>query len=244
LMIDFWTRVKSLLGDSLTLKWLAEESAMPYGTLMNSISKDRLPAIDVGCKLAEVLGVSVEYLVTGKDPYEEEAPDEDEQDAVVKSSELIKHEIITPSGRTITYKNDEIVMVPILAQRVSAGCGEDWETAPLETGHNLPVLKKLIRIYPEKSLRVIEVRGDSMTGVNLFDGDMAIFVNNHVHGDGIYVIAIHNELYVKRLEFDPIDKTIRVISENERYKDKLVKADTDIVQICGKVVGWVHSHPY
>jgi len=196
-----------------------------------------LPSVEIGCRIAKVLGVSVEYLVTGVDPYEEEAPDED--DKIVSAPA-----VITPGGKTYSFKDEDVVMVPILSQKVSAGHGQDWHAEALETGETLPVLKRLVKMYSHSLLRVVEVRGDSMTGVHMFDGDMAIFVDKLVRRDGIYVVAIHGELYVKRLEFDPIENRIKVISENPKYEAKQVPADTEILQICGKVVGWVHSHPY
>lgn len=35
-----------------------------------------------------------------------------------------------------------------------------------------------------------------MTGVQLFDGDLVVFIHNLIGGDGIYVIAVDGELLV------------------------------------------------
>ncbi|MFA6892469.1 MAG: S24 family peptidase, partial [Sphaerochaetaceae bacterium] len=87
-----------------------------------------------------------------------------------------------------------------------------------------------------------EVRGDSMTGIQLFDGDFVFAVKGYIDGDGVYVIAIAGETYVKRVEQDPVDKKLRIISENTRYQPRVV--DVDQVVVLGKVIGWLHHHPY
>ncbi|MGD1818937.1 MAG: S24 family peptidase [Pleomorphochaeta sp.] len=89
------------------------------------------------------------------------------------------------------------------------------------------ILKKLVRRFPEEQL---------------FDGDLVVFVSNLIEGDGIYVISVDGELLVKRLEFDHFDKKLIIKSENPRYEVKVV--DPERAQILGKVVGWLHHHPY
>lgn len=81
-----------------------------------------------------------------------------------------------------------------------------------------------------------------MTGVQLFDADLVVFVSELVEGDGIYVISIDGELLVKRIEFDHFEKKLIIKSENPRYETRTV--DPERVRILGKVVGWLHHHPY
>ena len=83
-----------------------------------------------------------------------------------------------------------------------------------------------------------------MTGVNLFDGDLVVFVPGIIRGDGIYVLAVGDELIVKRVEFDLVTKKIRIMSENTRYPDRVESADGQTITVVGKVFGWVHAHPY
>jgi phage repressor protein C with HTH and peptisase S24 domain len=87
-------------------------------------------------------------------------------------------------------------------------------------------------------------RGDSLTGIHIFDGDMVVFVPEDIRGDGIYVLRVGDELIVKRVEFDPISRKLRIMSENPRYPDRVESADGQAVEVVGKVYGWVHSHPY
>lgn len=81
-----------------------------------------------------------------------------------------------------------------------------------------------------------------MTGIQLFDGDMAIFVRGEVEGDGIYVITVDDEVYVKRVAFNPFDRKVTIKSENDRYDP--ITVDADRIILVGKVIGWLHHHPY
>ncbi|AEC02052.1 LexA family transcriptional regulator [Parasphaerochaeta coccoides] len=149
---------------------------------------------------------------------------------------------ITPKGKTYAVTIAEgVVSVPILTQRVSAGPGQEFLPADI-TEERLPVLERFVRMYPKESLFAAEVRGDSMTGIQLFDADLVIFVREQVEGDGIYVLSVDGEVFVKRVEFDPFDKKLTIRSENERYAPREVEADR--VELLGKVVGWLHHHPY
>lgn len=108
----------------------------------------------------------------------------------------------------------------------------------------LPFLTRMLRGAKPTGAKAIEVRGDSMTGINLFDGDIVIFVPGDIRSDGIYVLRVGDELIVKRVEFDPISRKLRIMSENPRYPDRVESADGQSVEVVGKVYGWVHAHPY
>jgi SOS-response transcriptional repressor LexA len=110
------------------------------------------------------------------------------------------------------------------------------------TGERLPIVSRFIKPFPMNRIFAAEVRGDSMTGVQLFDGDMVFFVRGEINGDGIYVLAVDSDVYVKRVSFNPFTKQITIKSENERYEPMTVAQDR--VTLLGKVIGWLHHHPY
>ena len=64
-----------------------------------------------------------------------------------------------------------------------------------------------------------------MKGIQLFDGDIVVFIPCEIHEEGIWLIRIMDDLYVKRVEFDPINRKIRIMSENPRYPDRIESAD-------------------
>lgn len=142
--------------------------------------------------------------------------------------------------RSIEVAEGEI-LVPIFSQRLSAGNGQEWLPADF-TDERLPLLSRFIKPYKKEDVFAAQVRGDSMTGVQLFDGDIVFFVRGTPEGDGIYVISVDGEVFVKRLEVDPFEKKIIIRSENDRYQPKIV--DPDCLVVMGKVIGWLHHHPY
>ena len=59
---------RELLFNDIQIKEFAGKVNVPYSTLLSYVSKDkRLPKVDIAVKIAQELGVTVEYLVTGKD---------------------------------------------------------------------------------------------------------------------------------------------------------------------------------
>lgn len=79
---SFWQRVDQLRGDK-TLKEIAEKFGLNYATIKDMRTKDRYPKLDVLIGLADCLGVSLDYLVTGDEQalsspearYVEESPE-------------------------------------------------------------------------------------------------------------------------------------------------------------------------
>ena len=65
---EFWGRVKKLIkAHNLTQEQFAKHIHYPIGTLKGSIHFDRYPILPLAIDIATALGVSVEYLATGKD---------------------------------------------------------------------------------------------------------------------------------------------------------------------------------
>ena len=67
-MLAFWNNVKVELEYKLmSQKELAAKTDISYNTIQSWITKDRLPDAADAVKIAKVLDVSVEYLVTGNE---------------------------------------------------------------------------------------------------------------------------------------------------------------------------------
>lgn len=65
----FWQNVKTLLkANNLTQKKLADICNISFGTLQGWIAKSVIPDVFSSVKIARVLGVTVEFLVTGTEP--------------------------------------------------------------------------------------------------------------------------------------------------------------------------------
>lgn len=67
--MDFWLRVREKLDyQGLTQRELAERIGESYNTLQSWINRNRLPNAEQAVKVADTLGTSVEFLVTGRRP--------------------------------------------------------------------------------------------------------------------------------------------------------------------------------
>ncbi|MEL3905583.1 MAG: helix-turn-helix transcriptional regulator [Treponema sp.] len=68
-MLDFWVRVKELLKvKNITQDKIAAQINERADSFSRWIQKDRLPDALQTYKIAQALNVSIEYLVTGKEP--------------------------------------------------------------------------------------------------------------------------------------------------------------------------------
>jgi len=69
--IPFWAHAKGALKGR-TLNWLANETGIPINTIHGWITKGVIPPSDRGVIIASALNVTVEYLVTGRNPEPDE----------------------------------------------------------------------------------------------------------------------------------------------------------------------------
>lgn len=138
-------------------------------------------------------------------------------------------------------KNPEI-NIPIIASKVSAGSGEEWRDEDFIEGQMVPITKDLIKGHDIKKIFAAQVKGDSMIDAMIFDGDYVFAVKDEIRGDGIYILSVDGEVLVKRLEYDAFEHKVNVISANKAYSTRTV--DEDRITILGKVIGWLHHHPF
>jgi len=239
-MYMFWSRVQHL-RDSLS---------MGIGELWDIIGKsrrtgddwvryNRIPPGDTCVKIAEALGTTVEYLVTGI-----EIPLEDDDEAPPKIVSEGASAVYLANGKTVATGTEEPTMlVPIAPQKLSAGSGESFLEPTQYIGY-IRVIERMARGLDKSCLVAAQVKGDSMTGVQIFEGDIVIFARNVVSENGIYVVSMRGDVLVKRLEFNPLTNQISIISENKNYSTITTSSEDENLRILGKVVGWIHVHPY
>ena len=181
-------------------------------------------------QLADRYNINLHWLITGQGAmYTNQASE----------TNLVKKE--EDNNKYIDIALKDSVEVPMVELKVSAGPGEDWASGAF-TGEKLYIPKRVARRYPSNSVFAgALVDGDSMEPT-LHDGEPVVFVKNFIKGDGIYVLAVNGELFVKRLEFNRILNVLRIISDNPKYPPTELSSDMqDSVRILGKVVIWVHG---
>nr|WP_312837931.1 helix-turn-helix transcriptional regulator [Atlantibacter hermannii] len=89
---------------------------------------------------------------------------------------------------------------------------------------------------PESSVKLINVRGDSMQGT-IEPGDL-IFVDvsvSYFDGDGIYVFDFNGDMYVKRLQ--KVKSDLYVISDNPKYREWSISSEeAPMLHVAGRVM--------
>ena len=125
------------------------------------------------------------------------------------------------------YKNDEVVTVPLLG-KVAAGSPIEAIEKPNEF-FSLPA-----ELLPKnKEVFTLEVNGDSMINVGIFDGDIVIVKKEKTANNGEIVVAMTDENEVTLKRFYKEKDHIRLQPENDYLEPIILKN----VTILGKAIG-------
>lgn len=142
---------------------------------------------------------------------------------------------------------DALVLLPVFTQTAAAGRGQP-ETQLQEIDKYIPIVLEMLGGANPRNCGIVRVVGDSMTDMSLFNGDFVIFDRTQIEGDGVYVISIGSDVRVKHLEYRPIERKIVISSENaKRYPTPEIisyEQAENLLRIHGKVISWIHKHPY
>ena len=128
-----------------------------------------------------------------------------------------------PSGEGV-YRHvasNETLALPLYASRISAG----WPSPADDYVEDMLDLQKLLVQHPAATF-YLKVRGDSMSGASIIDGDILVVDRSidPVHGR-IVVASVNNELTVKRLYHRP--NRLALIPENPAYQPIEITDETD-----------------
>ncbi len=186
------------------------------------------------------MGINLHWLITGEGPM---YLSDDYPNSFTSNKGLISEPDTGYSHRpapqhkrlAIIFPDSESVSIPLVCQKLSAGIGQIWDEDSF-TDDVIAIPTKMLKRYGGYKLGGAEVRGDSMHPT-ISNGDIVVFAAQMISGNGVYALSIDNEVYVKRLEFDPIENTVNVISDNDKYSPRLLPRDTNRIQILGKVIG-------
>lgn len=175
-------------------------------------------------RFAEVLGVTAEYLQTGR---------------VANSDHLAAYSGDLASG-LVEVGGEDFVSVPRFDTALSAGDGAILDPNAEPLGFQLferQWLRLIVDTAPAQ-LAVLRVDGDSMVDT-LNDGDWVLIdrAQTRLGRQGIYALAIHDIAWVKRLSLNLRDGLVQVISDNPRYPVQELAEDE--LTLIGRVVSIV-----
>ena len=81
------------------------------------------------------------------------------------------------------------------------------------------------RLFPGQNLFALRVKGDSMTGAGIFDGDLAVLSAGKEWSDGVIAaVVLDEEATLKRVFHAP--HGIRLHAENPAYTDRLISENS------------------
>ena len=119
--------------------------------------------------------------------------------------------------------------IPLLG-RISAGL-------PIEAIENIDkYISGISDLFGSKDIFALKVKGNSMIGAGIFDGDIVIIKKQPKAENGEIIAAlIENEATVKR--FYKEKNNIKLVAENPEYEPIVA----DNIQIIGKVIGVIRK---
>ena len=203
----FAQRLKSLQGE------LSERAfAMKVGisaTSLNNYLNGQTPGVDKVVLIASACGVSVSWLITGRDE---------------------------PEARVEETVSDT-VSIPYLDVRAAAGAGATGNSEAAIGSVSFPrAFLRSLGVNPA-NLRVLTARGDSMLPT-ISDGDpLVVDVSaSRIGGAAIYVLVRDGEVIVKRAE-RRLNGSILVTSDNDRYPPEEINDASGIaLNVAGRVI--------
>jgi len=130
--------------------------------------------------------------------------------------------------------DSEIGYIPIIG-KVAAG-------EPIFAAENIEGMLAVDDTFiSTKKVFALKVKGDSMSGAGILDGDYVLARRQHNAEPGeIVVFIVGDEITVKR--FDTKNDKVYLIPENEAYETRIIKKNSTDLQIAGKVVGLMRKY--
>ncbi|MBR1639028.1 MAG: helix-turn-helix transcriptional regulator [Treponema sp.] len=196
-----------------------------YGSLSKYLTnKVNLSLNNLNYSNYKNLGVNIDWLLTG------------EGEMFQNSTEAARSEIAKVGAK-----------IPLLAQKVSCGPGQNWECADNIAGYIEPLSP--IPSLSGKKVFAFRASGVSMIGLGIQDGDILFFDGSADQQlkDGVYVFGFAGDAYCKLLRFEPLENKVMVYSVQkqdlrEAELVRTIEADSEDFHIFGRVLAWLHEN--
>lgn len=235
----------------LTQKALAQKAGMSQSSV-SELENGEYPTSSYTAQLADATGVRALWLAEGKGPMH---LDERTQDRTSSSEIGLQPPSNTQNANTgaesavmgapeqhLAPIHSDAVIVKVFDARASMGLGLAQPEHDTVVDH-IRLTKGWVRthlptISGPDSLAVISAYGDSMSPT-FADGDI-LLVDRGVHDikvDAVYVLALNNELYIKRIQRRITDGAVIIKSDNPLYDPVVVEnGERDGLRVLGRVV--------
>ena len=229
---------------------VADRSGVPLKTLQNYLGAKSEMKVSVLVRLADALGVSLDWLATGRPPvhpvsrlaaFADAIPGDLQIPIGGRGPDLVAHvgdKVLVAEVKSAAQLGDDFVMVPRYDVRAAAGGGAVIHSEQIvdHLAFKADWVRSTLRLNPAWLL-LIEAVGDSMEDT-ISDGDL-LLVNTHeprIKENAIYAVNVNGNLLVKRIQLK-LDGTLIVKSDNPRYDPEVVPPnEADQLRVIGQVV--------
>ena len=163
--------------------------------------------------------------------------------SVDQSQNLSPNLSTNPSNLKKSHEQPNIISIPYFEDTyASAGNGViNYDEAPVIMDFDEEFLRMFLRISGNISnMHIINSRGDSMEPT-ITSGEL-LFINPMQNEGGlvsgcIYIISYDGDIFIKRVEKNPVTKAITLFSDNEKYDPIIIeKQNLEQCYIIGRVV--------
>lgn len=226
---DFPERLRKIIADESVSSFASKINLSSAGVhkYLKGISEPTRPVL---IAMSEIAGVNLEWLATGNGPMmknEISLPVTPQETSLTNNKPFT---ITNLEGRQIDYKpSPNLINIPVLSMEAACGIGtfsnETYITAMFSATREW--LARNLNRNPDH-LFLIQAKGDSM--IDTIKPNDMIFVDPEdakSPSDGIWVFAIENQIFLKRLQFLPRQK-LKVISDNPAYETYFLDLDETI----------------
>lgn len=229
----FSERIKQLVGHESVRKF-AKRCGISETALRKYLSGESLPVLDKLIAMANASDVSVEWLATGEGSKE--------RGRLADGSSLVMEDcaIYSVTQCEACHESSRISLYDV---QPSAGNGTIFNDENIID--HIPFSRKWLKQQGlnEKNLVLVTATGDSMHPT-IKNGDMLMLDRTRTEAtSGVYIIRMGDELFVKRLQKNPVDNSITIKSDNPAYEPIIAQEDQlGRLNIVGKVV-WIGTRP-
>ena len=208
---------------------------------LRSYEKGKDVTVGLVKKIAKELNIDAYWLMTGEKREESQITvgnylkDNKTVGTLVKDSTLNAYK---KDLSNVDYQETLEHTYMITKISLEAGAGNGIENFEIEELGKVSLDKELFRysVNPD-SLRVIQVKGDSMEPTIADNSHVVIDQKETEKVDAIYAICLGGQVLIKRLQFN-LDGTISIRSDNPKYKEQVFNPNENQVylRIIGKKV--------
>ncbi|WKW19924.1 XRE family transcriptional regulator [Campylobacter fetus] len=164
------------------------------------------------------------------------------QQSVRQSQNLSSNKPLNTSNLKMSQ---DIINIPYFEDTyASAGSGIiNYDETPIVMSFDINFLRVFLKITGSlNNLHIINAKGDSMEPT--INGGELLYINPYdneqsVISGCIYVINYDGDIFVKRVDKNPVTKSLTLISDNPKYEPIKIEA-TDLINC--KIIGRVVAH--